>query len=184
MIKLSYASAITGIEVKELVSLVKKDQLKAYREGDSVFIETEGLEKYLIESGRDVPEQIKSCNLRLLIVDDDINMVKSLYRLFSRFSSLIIDTAVNGLEMGYRLNSIKPDIIILDYNMPGLNAKKIIAEMSKDRFFDKIKIIVYTGGDPESITDDFKAYSNIIILPKSSDFLRLLQKVEEMLACR
>ncbi len=55
----------------------------------------------------------------ILLIDDDIDL-QQLTKITLKVRGYIVETANNGLEALSKLETIKPDLIILDMNMPKL----------------------------------------------------------------
>ena len=83
-------------------------------------------------------------NGTILLIDDDKNMhqyskhalVKAEYHMISAYDGL------QGLEM---IRKHCPDLILLDYMMPGLNGYEVYEEIIKDKLISSIPIIMLTA---------------------------------------
>ncbi|HPN32443.1 MAG TPA: response regulator [bacterium] len=88
---------------------------------------------------------------KILIIDDepDIrNLIKEVL-LINDFNDIFeLPDAVNALEL-HRLNNF--DLIILDYNLPGINGKEFVLDLWNNGF--RTKVLLITGN---SITADIK----------------------------
>lgn len=106
----------------------------------------------------------------------------------SRINSKI-SIARNGQEAldflfknGNFKNSEKPDLILLDINMPILNGHEVLEKIKKDSILKKIPVIMLTTSSNQNDID--KAYENhvnsYITKPiEISDFLEAILKIEE-----
>ena len=80
--------------------------------------------------------------IKMLIIDDDDGLCNSLKYFFEDNDCLITTakSAEEGLEL---LNTIKPDVVIVDLNMPGMGGHEFINLISKDN--PHLPIIVISG---------------------------------------
>ena len=79
---------------------------------------------------------------KILIVDDDVNMREMLYNAFRRQGYNVI-TAANG-DDAIRVGSAKsPDLILLDFDMPGINGIEVLKKIREQDA--KTKIVMLTG---------------------------------------
>lgn len=82
----------------------------------------------------------------VLIVDDDVKLVRLLQVYFEK-EGCITYSANNGLDALQVLRERKPDIIVLDLMLPGLNGLDVCRKIRKD---NDIPIIMLTARDEES----------------------------------
>jgi excisionase family DNA binding protein len=99
----------------------------------------------------------------VVIVEDDADLLK-LYQLNLRAWGLPISlrTARNGFEGLLRIGEYRPDVVISDLNMPGMDGFEMIRTLAHDSEFRELRLIVVTalsaadiahhGGLPESVT--------------------------------
>ena len=83
---------------------------------------------------------------KILIVDDDVQVAGYLYELLSTCGvEMEIQTAHDGFEAGAKVMNLKPDIVLLDLMMPGINGFQVCQIIKKDLATRDIKIIALTG---------------------------------------
>lgn len=96
---------------------------------------------------------------RMLIADDDPSIVRLLSDHCSRMG-FNVDTAANGIQALLKASRIKPDIIIMDVNMPEVDGLSACGHLlGPDRA--PVNVIVITGSrDPETLErcEGFGAY--------------------------
>jgi CheY-like chemotaxis protein len=80
----------------------------------------------------------------ILIADDDADLVDSLARR-CRGLGLRALTASNALQALTKINHIRPDIVILDVDMPGGNGLSACEMMAGNYELASIPVIVLTG---------------------------------------
>lgn len=82
----------------------------------------------------------------VLIVDDDVKLVKLLQTYFEK-EGYIIYSANDGLDALQVVREKKPDIIVLDLMLPGLDGLDVCRKIRRD---NDIPIIMLTARDEES----------------------------------
>ncbi len=83
----------------------------------------------------------------ILLIDDDELDVISFERALRKIElPITLHTAFNGLEALQLLKeqNIRPDVILLDLNMPRMNGEEFLVELRKDASFNTIRIYVMT----------------------------------------
>ncbi len=81
---------------------------------------------------------------RLLIVDDSPTAIMGLTMFLEDSPHFeIVGEVRDGSEVLEKVNALRPDVVILDFSMPGLSGVDVTRRI-KDSFSD-IKIVIYTG---------------------------------------
>jgi len=95
----------------------------------------------------------ESEDLRVLIVDDDEGMSLFLTELLESVDdSVLAETANNGFAAGLKVRKLKPQIVLLDLMMPGLDGFQVCRLLKSDPATKSIRIIVMTGyASPENV---------------------------------
>jgi two-component system, response regulator, stage 0 sporulation protein F len=83
---------------------------------------------------------------KLLIVDDEED-VRDFAANFFRKRKLDVETASSGEEALQKMKSAKPDLVLLDIRMGGINGIQTLAEIKK--YDQGIKVVMVTGTRPE-----------------------------------
>lgn len=84
--------------------------------------------------------------LRILIVDDDVDVAKYLSRLFSRLDAEIESmVAHNGYNAGRLVQSFQPHVVLLDLMMPELNGFDVCRQIKQDVTSSATRVIAMTG---------------------------------------
>jgi excisionase family DNA binding protein len=82
---------------------------------------------------------------RLLVVDDDRQLVGYIRELLSEIDNLQIETAYDGFDAGTKMQVIRPHIVLLDLMMPGLNGFEVCQRIKADHLTRDTRVITMTG---------------------------------------
>jgi excisionase family DNA binding protein len=83
---------------------------------------------------------------RILIVDDDDGVREMLSMMLQEdLEDVEIDSATDGFEAGSKVQTFKPDIVLLDLMMPGLNGIEVCKSLKEDERTRDIRVIAMTG---------------------------------------
>jgi len=83
---------------------------------------------------------------RFLIVDDDKQVNSFLVELLkTKDENLEIETAFDGFEAGMKIQKIKPDIILMDLMMPGMDGFEVCRMIKNNPDTAHIRLIAMTG---------------------------------------
>lgn len=80
---------------------------------------------------------------KILVVDDDTRFTSSLTEILTSIGYCNIEDATNGLEGLERYKVVKPDLVLMDMNMPIMNGYEACRKIKQ--FDPDANIIVMTG---------------------------------------
>lgn len=115
--------------------------------------------------------------IRVMLVDDHELFRTGIASLLNAQPDMtVISQASDGLEAQYRASAIKPDLILMDINMPGVGGLEALNSIRSD--LPQVTIIMLTVHDEdEKVFKALRAGANGYILKNtnSEDFLRMLR---------
>jgi len=117
---------------------------------------------------------------RILVIDDEESVVKSIKRLFHAQREWEVDAITDASLIDEKLRSIEPDLIILDVMMPGVDGFEVVRRIRKNPHTSHIRIITLSGNYPEDGKDILQSMGVIQCIDKpfvSDDFIRLVKDV-------
>jgi excisionase family DNA binding protein len=90
-------------------------------------------------------DTIESGKRKILIVDDDSEIVELLEDVLERDGRFEIKTASSGYEAGMATEKFRPELILLDYMLPDVNGNVVCQAIRRNPEFENIKIIIISG---------------------------------------
>ncbi|MEI8011818.1 MAG: response regulator [Candidatus Omnitrophota bacterium] len=132
------------VHLRTALQWIHDGKLKAYRTpGNHSRIKVEDFIGFLKLYNMPIPEtlSVRGDARKVLIVDDDANMVSSVRRLFKKEPHFEIEAANDGFEAGIKLLLFKPDLVILDMKMPGMNGFEVAQKIKRSANCEHTKII-------------------------------------------
>jgi len=113
---------------------------------------------------------------RILIVEDEPNL-RLLYRKDLEQDGYQVDVAADASEGMRLLETSRPDLVVLDIRMPGMDGLDAMGRMLGK--FPQLPVILNTAYS--SYKDNFLSWSADAYVIKSSDTTELRQKIREIL---
>jgi len=105
----------------------------------------EEVERFIRERSQSQVTQNET-KLKVLIVDDDVAFSQYLVELLGNSEKVDkIEVAHNGFNAGVKINSFKPDIILLDLIMPDLDGFEVCEHIKGAPTNKDIRVIAMTG---------------------------------------
>ena len=117
---------------------------------------------------------------KILIVDDDREIREMLTRML-RFHKYETDTASDGFEAGAKVERLKPDLIILDLFMPGMDGFEVCRRLKEDPGSADLKILILTGYDSNQNRERIMAQGADDYLVKPVDNNIFFRHIEDLL---
>jgi len=115
----------------------------------------------------------------ILIIDDDVNLLEVLSIELKDFG-YEVDTAVNGEEGFEQTKKNRPDLIVLDIIMPGMDGFEFYKLVKKDPEIANIPVLVLTGR--AGMQDVFQALDVEAFMVKPFDTEVLLYNINFLLS--
>jgi len=86
-------------------------------------------------------------DLKVLVVDDEPNVSGYIKTLLEEFTNnnITIKIANDGFQAGFLVRDFKPQIVLLDLMMPGMDGFQVCEKLSADPSLKSIRIIALTG---------------------------------------
>lgn len=121
--------------------------------------------------------------LRILSVDDDQGCLLAAAKFFTIMGGHMVEVAENGKTGVEKAARIRPDIILLDMNMPDMTGLEVMDALYSNAATRGIPVILITGGNlSDTERDRIRAKRNFMGLEqKPADFSRLLEEIEAAL---
>ena len=122
----------------------------------------------------------RTSQTRILVVDDEPDLVSTVeYRL--RFANCDVITASNGQEGLEKAAGEKPDLILLDTNMPVMSGHEMLERLRADPDLKAIPVIMLTA---RCEAQDIAAASSLGVsdyVTKPFDFTQLMDRIQAAL---
>jgi excisionase family DNA binding protein len=112
------------------------------------------LVRFAQHHGMPVPEQLKSlATTRVLVIDDEPRFLHSIERALKPFEEEIeVATVENGIDAMLRVGAFKPEIVLLDLKMPGLDGFEVLDRLAKNPDTKGVRVIAMSGEmDPGTV---------------------------------
>ena len=140
------AAKICKVSQQTIIRCFDSGQLKGFRVPGSRFrrIPRDQLFSFMKENG--IPtESLESGKRKILIVDDDEELVELLKDAFEQDGRFDIRTANNGFDAGMFVKEFRPDLMILDVMLPDINGREVCVRVRTDKSLDEVRIICISG---------------------------------------
>ena len=169
------AAKICKVSQQTIIRCFDNGSLKGFRVPGSRFRRIPRADLYSFMRANGIPtDALESGKRKLLIVDDDQELVELLHDTFERDGRFEIKTANNGFDAGMLVKEFRPDLVVLDIMLPDINGKEVCQRIRGDSTMDKVKVICISGMVEQDKVNDLKAAG-------ADDFMQKPFAVEKLL---
>jgi DNA-binding response OmpR family regulator len=128
------------------------------------------------------PDALDNGKLKILVVDDDPEIVELFVDVLERDGRFEVKTANTGYDAGMLTQEFRPDLIILDYMLPDVNGNVVCQRIRSNPEFGHTKIIIVSGVvNQDEINDLLKAGADDFV-KKPFNIEKLIERIGELLA--
>lgn len=176
------AAKICKVSQQTIIRCFDNGSLKGFRVPGSRFrrIPRDHLYAFMKENG--IPtDALESGKRKLLIVDDDVELVELMVDVFARDGRFEIKAANNGFGAGMAVREFRPDLVILDVMLPDINGKEVCQRIRNDPAMKTAKIICISGMVEQDKIADLRAAGADDFMNKPFEVEALLRRGCEML---
>jgi len=129
-------------------------------------------------------DSLESGKKKVLIVDDDAEIVELMTDVLVRDGRFDIKTAASGYDAGIMTQQFLPDLILLDYMLPDVNGNVVCETIRKNPEFESIKIIIVSGVVKRDEIDQLLKSGAEDFIRKPFDITELTDRIAAVLQMR
>lgn len=177
------AAELLGVSLRTAQLWVESGVLRAWKTaGGHRRIPRSAVDELLAQRRQAIAIPGQRDALKLLVVEDEADLLK-LYRLQIEGWGLPVTliTATNGFEALIRIGEAKPDLLITDLNMPGMDGFRMIRTLRANPEFQDMDIVAVTALGKEEIADRGGLPPGVHMFTKPVPFSELERIVRERL---
>lgn len=140
------AAKICKVSQQTIIRCFDNGTLKGFRVPGSKFrrIPRDQLFAFMRDNG--IPtDALESGKRKVLIVDDDEELVELLSDVFEKDGRFEVKTANNGFDAGMQVREFRPDLVVLDVMLPDINGKEVCQRIRSDETLEAVKVICISG---------------------------------------
>lgn len=160
------AAEICKLSQQTIIRCFDSGQLEGFRVPGSKFrrIPRDKLIKFMKE--HNIPlDALESDEIRVLVVDDDPDIVELFVDALGRDGRFDIRTASTGFDAGVEADRFRPDVMVLDYMLPDINGNVVCKTIRESEELRNTRIIIISGVVNKSEIDE-------LLKAGADDFIR------------
>lgn len=176
------AADICKVSQQTIIRCFDSGRLKGFRVPGSRFrrIPRESLLAFMRENGIP-PDALDSGKQKILVVDDDPEIVELFVDVLTRDGRFDVKTARSGYDAGMLTQEFNPDLIILDYMLPDINGNVVCKTIRQNPNFQETKIIIVSGVVNQDEINDLLRSGADEFVKKPFNIEKLIERISQLL---
>ena len=115
--------------------------------------------------------------IRVMIADDHNMFVEGIESILEGHDNIqVVSKCYTGLEVFEKINLAKPDVILLDINLPGMNGLEVCQKLSKE--YPEVKVLALSMHNEESFVTEILKYGAQGYILKNTGKKELISAIE------
>ncbi len=120
-------------------------------------------------------------SVQTIVIADDDNDLRLLVEVTLENPAYRIFTAVDGIQALETVNRLHPDLLIIDWMMPGLNGCEVVTQLRQHPHMATLPVVMLTAKDAQEAQVQTASLALAGYLVKPFSPLELIKKVREVL---
>ena len=176
------AAELCKISQQTIIRCFDSGRLRGFRVPGSRFrrIPRDELMRFMRDNNIPIDE-LAGGKQRILIVDDDEQIVELFVDVLTRDDRFEVRTAGTGYDAGVMTEQFKPDLMILDYMLPDINGNVVCKTVRQNPALSAMKIIIVSGVVNEEEVQDLMLAGADEFVKKPFNIEQLLNLITELL---
>jgi excisionase family DNA binding protein len=172
-------AGLLQVSPSTVLSWVNQGLLPAFRTpGGHRRIRVGELVGFLRQHQMPVPSQLEPVH-RLLVIDDEPEFARSVRRQLARAAPLLeVETAAGPIDGLLKVGTFRPDAVLLDGYMPGMDGVEVCRRLADDPSTRRIAVVAISGQPSPALEASFREAGAVGFLSKPFElatFLAILQ---------
>jgi excisionase family DNA binding protein len=182
----SAVARLLGVAVGSVSNWIDRGQLEAGRTpGGHRRVTTDNLVAFLRRQKLPVPPELATAGPRALVVDDEPAVARWIAEeLAARCPQLEVFVAHDGFSAGEIVASARPDVVILDLRMPGMDGFEVCRRIKSREDTQYAAVIAITAYPSEEAQRQIFECGAQAYLTKPLDMEALMAELDSVLARR
>jgi excisionase family DNA binding protein len=135
------------VSVPTVFNWIKASKLKAYTTaGGQYRVRDVDLLEFMRGHGMYIPPELDQmlCR-RILLADDEKSVRRAVSNALRKIPGVEVDTASDGFETCLKVGQAKPDLLVIDIDMPAMDGWQVCRSLAETGQLEGVKVLVISG---------------------------------------
>lgn len=170
-------SRLLQVDPSTVSKWIDRGILMAFRTpGGHRRVRSTDLRSFLIQHQMPVPEELGSSLVRLLVVDDERQVLDAIKRAFKPYGTQVeVITTTSGVEALLLVSEQKPHGMLIDLNMPDIDGLEVCRRIRARKQMESVRLITMTSLHSPEVIEGSKQAGAVACLPKPLDVQQVME---------
>ncbi len=176
------AAEICKVSQQTIIRCFDSGRLTGFRVPGSRFRRIPRKDLLQFMKSNDIPtDALESTKRRVLVVDDDEQIIELFLDVLSRDDRFEVKSARTGYDAGMLTEQFRPHLVLLDYMLPDVNGNLVCDRIRSNPELAGTKIIVISGVVNQDQIDTLLRIGADDFVKKPFNIEKLIERMSEML---
>ena len=176
------AAEICKVSQQTIIRCFDSGRLQGFRVPGSRFRRIPRKDLLQFMKSNDIPtDALESTKRRVLVVDDDEQIIELFLDVLSRDDRFEVKSARTGYDAGMMTEQFRPHLVLLDYMLPDINGNLVCDRIRSNPELAGTKIIVISGVVNQDEIDTLLRSGADDFVKKPFNIEKLIERMSEML---
>lgn len=176
------AAEICKVSQQTIIRCFDSGRLTGFRVPGSRFRRIPRKDLLQFMKSNDIPtDALESTKRRVLVVDDDEQIIELFLDVLSRDDRFEVKSARTGYDAGMMTEQFRPHLVLLDYMLPDINGNLVCDRIRSNPELAGTKIIVISGVVNQGEIDTLLRSGADDFVKKPFNIEKLIERMSEML---
>ena len=177
------AAEICKVSQQTIIRCFDSGRLTGFRVPGSRFRRIPRKDLLQFMKSNDIPtDALESTKRRVLVVDDDEQIIELFLDVLSRDDRFEVKSARTGYDAGMMTEQFRPHLVLLDYMLPDINGNLVCDRIRSNPELAGTKIIVISGVVNQDEIDTLLRIGADDFVKKPFNIEKLIERMSEMLS--
>jgi excisionase family DNA binding protein len=176
------AAEICKVSQQTIIRCFDSGRLQGFRVPGSRFRRIPRAELLRFMKANEIPtESLESTTKRVLVVDDDEQIIELVQDVLGRDERFEVKTASTGYDAGMLTEQFRPHLILLDYMLPDINGNLVCQRIRANPDLKDTKVLFVSGVVSQDEIENLTDNGADGFVKKPFDIDALVRRMEELL---
>lgn len=176
------AAEICKVSQQTIIRCFDSGRLQGFRVPGSRFRRIPRAELLRFMKANEIPtEVLESGAKRILVVDDDQEIIDLFADVLGRDERFLVETATTGYDAGVLTEQFRPHLVLLDYMLPDINGNLVCERIRGNPDLKDTRIIIVSGVVNQEEIEALRSSGADDFFKKPFNVEKLVERMAELL---